>query len=144
MNRIREIRKEKGLSQLELARKLNVNQTAVSQWERGTTLPSASVLLKLSSILDTSSDYLLGISNDPRSLIYEDQEIMDEVKEDFPILINKIVDKIENLDASTQKDFFDTLVELRSLLNSDCDKQKAVELMKENIISINRVFNNSK
>ncbi len=144
MNRIREIRKEKGLSQLELAKKLNVNQTAVSQWERGTTLPSASVLLKLSSILDTSSDYLLGISNDPRSLIYEDQEIMDEVKEDFPILINKIVDKIENLDASTQKDFFDTLVELRSLLNSDCDKQKAVELMKENIISINRVFNNSK
>ena len=78
------------------------------------------------------------------ALIYEDQEIMDEVKEDFPILINKIVDKIENLDASTQKDFFDTLVELRSLLNSDCDKQKAVELMKENIISINRVFNNSK
>ena len=72
------------------------------------------------------------------------EEIMDEVKEDFPILINKIVDKIENLDASTQKDFFDTLVELRSLLNSDCDKQKAVELMKENIISINRVFNNSK
>ena len=73
MNRIREIRKEKGLSQLELAKKLNVNQTAVSQWERGTTLPSASVLLKLSSILDTSSDYLLGISNDPRSLIYEDR-----------------------------------------------------------------------
>ena len=65
---------------------------------------------------------------------------MDEVKEDFPILINKIVDKIENLDASTQKDFFDTLVELRSLLNSDCDKQKAVELMKENIISIKSCF----
>ena len=86
MNRIREIRKEKGLSQLELAKKLNVNQTAVSQWERGTTLPSASVLLKLSSILDTSSDYLLGISNDPRSLIYEDQESWMKLKKIFQFL----------------------------------------------------------
>ena len=86
MNRIREIRKEKGLSQLELAKKLNVNQTAVSQWERGTTLPSASVLLKLSSILDTSSDYLLGISNNHEVLSMKIKKSWMKLKKIFQFL----------------------------------------------------------
>lgn len=141
MNRIREIRKQMGLSQLELANQLNVNQTAVSQWERGATLPSASVLLKLASILDTSSDYLLGISDDPKCLIYEDNEIMDEVLNGIFTLSTNIINETSNSDPCIQKEIFDIFVELDSILNSNCDKKTALSLIKDNIVSVNRTFN---
>ena len=61
MNRFREQRLLAGFkSQGDLAKHLFVNQTAVSQWERGVTIPSPPILLKLSQIYGVSTDYLLG------------------------------------------------------------------------------------
>ncbi len=56
--RLAELRKEKGISQEELAVKLEVNQTAVSQWERGVYCPSCEKLPKIAKILDCSIDEL--------------------------------------------------------------------------------------
>lgn len=47
-------------TQQQLANALFVNQTAVSQWERGATVPSAPILKQLSQMYDVSIDYLLG------------------------------------------------------------------------------------
>lgn len=61
MNRFREQRLRAGYkSQADLAKLLFVNQTAVSQWERGVTTPSPPILLKLSQLYGVSTDYLLG------------------------------------------------------------------------------------
>lgn len=61
MNRFREQRLLAGFkSQGDLAKHLFVNQTAVSQWERGVTIPSPPILLKLSQLYGISTDYLLG------------------------------------------------------------------------------------
>ena len=61
MNRFREQRILAGFkSQGDLAKHLFVNQTAVSQWERGVTIPSPPILLKLSQLYGVSTDYLLG------------------------------------------------------------------------------------
>lgn len=60
MSIIREIRREKGMSQQELARLCGVHQTAVSQWEKGRTMPDRNSLQLLSRILDVSVDTLLG------------------------------------------------------------------------------------
>ena len=61
MNRFREQRLLAGYkSQADLAKLLFVNQTAVSQWERGVTTPSPPILLKLSQLYGVSTDYLLG------------------------------------------------------------------------------------
>lgn len=61
MNRFREQRLRAGFqSQADLAKILFVNQTAVSQWERGVTIPSPPLLLKLSQLYGVSTDYLLG------------------------------------------------------------------------------------
>ena len=61
MNRFRELRLATGYrSQQELADVLYVNQTAVSQWERGSTLPNMQMLLKLSELYGVTTDYLLG------------------------------------------------------------------------------------
>ncbi len=60
MEQLRRLRKEKGLTQKDLAALLSVNQTAVSQWERGVTSPGRGTLLRLAEILGVSLDYLLG------------------------------------------------------------------------------------
>ena len=61
MNRFREQRIKHGYkSQKELADILFVNQTAVSQWERGITTPSSQLLIKLSELYGVTTDYLIG------------------------------------------------------------------------------------
>lgn len=58
---IAEKRKEQGLTQLQLAEKLSITDRAVSKWERGKSLPDASVMLDLCSILNiTANDLLSG------------------------------------------------------------------------------------
>lgn len=53
------LRKQKGLTQLELAKTLNVTNKAVSKWETGEAMPETSLLLPLSKILDVTVDELL-------------------------------------------------------------------------------------
>ncbi len=59
--KIKELRIARNLSQEELAKKIDVNQTAVSQWERGVVFPSCEKLMALSSALDCTTDELLGL-----------------------------------------------------------------------------------
>lgn len=63
MNRIKDLRIKSGYSQKQIAEMLFVNQTAVSQWERGVTTPTKDTLLKLADIFNVSIDYLLGRSS---------------------------------------------------------------------------------
>ena len=64
MNRIRDLRKEHELSQQELAKQLGVNQTAVSQWERGVTTPSSTVMVDVCKLWKVTPDFLLGLSDE--------------------------------------------------------------------------------
>ena len=53
------LRKKAGMSQEELADRLDVSRQAISRWELGSTLPDAPNLLKLSDLFGVSIDYLL-------------------------------------------------------------------------------------
>lgn len=57
---IKAIRKSKGLSQQELAVKLNVVRQTVSKWEQGLSVPDSEMLISISKALDTSVSTLLG------------------------------------------------------------------------------------
>ena len=57
---IKNLRKSKGLSQEELAVKLNVVRQTVSKWENGLSVPDADMLIALSQVLDTPVSTLLG------------------------------------------------------------------------------------
>lgn len=57
---IKTIRKSKGLSQEELAIKLNVVRQTVSKWEQGLSVPDADLLISLSEVLETPVSTLLG------------------------------------------------------------------------------------
>ena len=60
MNKIRELRKEKNLTQTDLAKRLNTTTSNVSGWECGKWQPDNDTLIRLAEILDVSVDYLLG------------------------------------------------------------------------------------
>lgn len=64
-NYIQTLRKQKGLSQKELAKLLSVTFQAVSKWETGDNLPDANILLDLADILDTTTDKLLSAGRLP-------------------------------------------------------------------------------
>ena len=66
MNKIKKLRQEKGFSQKELADMIPVNQTAISQWERGITSPNPAALKILCKIFNTTADYLLDFENQPQ------------------------------------------------------------------------------
>ncbi|MDD3219402.1 MAG: helix-turn-helix transcriptional regulator [Lachnospiraceae bacterium] len=57
---IKNLRKSKGISQEELAIKLNVVRQTVSKWENGLSVPDSSMLISLAEELDTSVSVLLG------------------------------------------------------------------------------------
>ena len=57
---IKTIRKSKGLSQEELAIKLNVVRQTISKWEQGLSVPDAEMLITLSEVLETPVSTLLG------------------------------------------------------------------------------------
>ena len=66
---IQELRKEKGLTQEELAEKLGITKNAVSKWERGISLMDLSLLKPLSEILEVSiTEILSGDRIDDKSL----------------------------------------------------------------------------
>lgn len=57
---IAECRKEKDLTQMQLAEKLNITDKAISKWERGKSLPDSSIMLELCDILGINVNELLS------------------------------------------------------------------------------------
>lgn len=57
---LKTIRKSKGLSQQELAVKLNVVRQTVSKWEQGLSVPDSDMLISISEVLETPVSTLLG------------------------------------------------------------------------------------
>ena len=64
MNRIKELRKSKGLSAQKLADKLNIAQSTLSQYENEKREANYDTLKKISQYFDVSIDYLLGNTNE--------------------------------------------------------------------------------
>lgn len=58
--RLRDLRKEKSLTQRELGVKIGVNDNTITNYEKGDRNPDYETLLKLADIFDCSVDYLLG------------------------------------------------------------------------------------
>ncbi len=63
MNRLKNLRKEKKLSQKELAKLINMSQTGYSQYERMTRKISISTLKELATFYNTSIDYILELTD---------------------------------------------------------------------------------
>lgn len=62
--RIKELRKEQGLSQKALAERLGCTQSMISFWENGVNEPTESSIRKVALFFNVSADFLLGLSDD--------------------------------------------------------------------------------
>lgn len=75
--RLKKLRKEAGLTQVDVAEKLGISQPAYASWERGVKKPTQENLIKLSKILYVSVDYLLGNTESKQtSDVLEDIELL--------------------------------------------------------------------
>ena len=68
MNKVKELREEMGLKQIELAQTLEISQGTLSNWERGVHDPDNEALGQLAQIFNCSVDYLLGRTDIRRPL----------------------------------------------------------------------------
>lgn len=68
MNRFKEIRVKRNITQVDLAKQIDVKQETISAYESGKALPSADALIKIADYLNTSTDYLLGRIDDDSPL----------------------------------------------------------------------------
>ena len=110
---IKTLRKENNMTQLELAKKLNCTDKAISRWETGKGLPDADMLLSLSAIFDISiNEILLG------------------EKFSFHVTDNKVPSstddnqKIEEIISSTDETIVDILK----------DKEKEIDKMNSSVV----------
>lgn len=86
---IKAVRKSKGLSQEELAIKLNVVRQTVSKWERGLSVPDSEMLIAISEVLETPVSVLL------------DETVDAEAPDDLRTVAEKL--EIINLQLARQK-----------------------------------------
>jgi transcriptional regulator with XRE-family HTH domain len=62
-SRLKELRENKGLSQMQLALKTGISQSAIAKWELGKTEPTASAIITLAKFFDETTDYILGLQD---------------------------------------------------------------------------------
>jgi len=97
--RLRQLRKQKNLSQSELAKIVGVHYNHIGRYERGSSNPSADALGKLAEALGVSTDYLLDGSNeDAAKADFEDRELLrqfqqvEKLPEEDKVVIKKLLD----------------------------------------------------
>ena len=84
------LRKEKSISQTELAKRLNVSRQAVSKWEQGTSSPDTERLIQLAEILGTEVEYLAtGTHPEPGSVVLNIVETVERVEE--KIVVKEVI-----------------------------------------------------
>ena len=64
--RLKELRTQKGISQLKLALAINTNQNTISRYETGEREPGINELIKIADYFNVSIDYLLERTNNPK------------------------------------------------------------------------------
>ena len=79
--KLKELRKKNNLTQQELADKVGTNRVNVTKWETGRTEPTLENIVKLSKILDTTTDELLG-----RNINFRDTILNKKYKYDLSVL----------------------------------------------------------
>lgn len=96
---LRELREEKDLSQVDLAKKLNITSQSLSQYELSKRMPDIEMINRLADFFNISVDYLLGRTN------VEDQEGIPVMETSYEYYASKgILKEISNLSFESLED----------------------------------------
>ena len=89
--RIEYLRKERSISQAELAKRLGISRSAVNAWEMGISKPHIDHVIMLTKIFNTTADFLLDI--DKANYYIDISELPDKEKKIIVDLINALKDR---------------------------------------------------
>lgn len=87
--RIKQLREQRGLSQEQLALDAGTSQRQISKYETGKNDPTAQVLLALAVSLDTTTEYLLGRTDDPNRFLRGQADLDAEEREIISAIRNQ-------------------------------------------------------
>lgn len=118
-DKLKALRKEKKLTQKELAEKIGIKQNSYSDWETGKNEPNLENIVKLSKILDTTTDELLG-----RKVNFGDRLIFDISKYDLSNLKNFSEQEIYDLKATMVLELLDESTDTLAVKNRLTIKNK--------------------
>ena len=106
--RLKQLRKNKGVSQQEIANLFRVTRPCVCYWETGKRLPDYQTLIALSTYFEVSIDYLVGKSDDKENIIqnpdlpYQNEDVLK-------------LDELTEQNKKTLKKFYQFLLEQQML-----------------------------
>ncbi len=107
-DKIRLRRTELNLTQSGLAKKINADQTQISSYERGDSIPSTTLIIKLAKALKVTTDFLLFDENVDKSISpkIKDTELM------------KLIEKIDVIKDEEDKKALKKIIEITIIKNS--------------------------
>lgn len=73
--RLKELRIEKGLTQKELAKKINTTQSTIGKYEREELQPNVEIIIQICKLFNISSDYLIGLEDETGTKTYNNYGI---------------------------------------------------------------------
>jgi len=88
---ISQLRKKEGLTQAELAEKLNYTDKAVSKWERGESVPDVITLAQISELFQISLDDLVGSQPSRRKLLDKPKEVLRKSKKGSIVALSSLL-----------------------------------------------------
>ena len=145
--RLKQLRKEKKLTQKELAIALNIPYRTLLNWELNTRKPSYENMIKMQEFFNVSGAYLRGETDIKEAMTWDDPEIMDGVEKQLISSMKALSNlAIAQTDAN-KKILFNFFVEFRGLaesLESNDDFYLLTETMIKNFNTLERIIRHSK
>lgn len=137
---IKMLRKEKKLTQQQLADLTGITLRSIRNYENAIHEPNAKSMSSLENFFDVSASFLRGetAQRNP-TMQWDDEEIMEEIRKDFIPLLKNILQATTLEKEKNQKLVFDILIELKSILNiSDTyTKNLTIDLLQKSIHIMN-------
>lgn len=99
-DRIKKLRLDRRWTQIQLAKKINIQQKQISGYESGTQLPSTETLIKLAEVFETSLDYL-AFESAKLPIRIQDQELLNKIQ---------ILDRLPEREKELAKQMLDLLI----------------------------------
>jgi transcriptional regulator with XRE-family HTH domain len=118
-DRIKQLRHQRGWSQTQLAKKLNVHQKQISGYERGIHSPSIELLIRMAELFNVSLDYIAFDNREDKNIVpIADRELMQAVQ---------LIDQLSAEDRATIKAVLNTFIVKNRFqrLASETQKQTA-------------------
>lgn len=108
---LKELRKEKNVTQIEIAKALNISQKAYSYYERGEREPSIGILISLANFFNVTIDYMLGqeknkyfaLTEEEISIIHKYQNLSPSNKAKIEERMDVLLEEQENKKAESKE-----------------------------------------